>query len=185
MRTSLPIQVLVEPQPRQRRAGARRAPPSCRRASCGRILGTEAGHCKAIPGGDTDLAAERHPTASRMPLDQRLVAGHDQRRADGHARHCRSPVAPVSRRYRHRAARFRRTPACHRDAGASGRRTRPVCIRSPMAARPNTTISQSRSEARIGQIDIDAPDGCGPGRTGWSPAAARTDARRPRPSARC
>ena len=47
-------------------------------------MGTEARHCKSIPAGDADLAAERFRRFAD-PLHQRLVAGHDQRRADGDA----------------------------------------------------------------------------------------------------
>ena len=44
-------------------------------------MGTETGHCKSIPRGDADLAAERFRRLTN-PLDQRLVARHDQRGAD-------------------------------------------------------------------------------------------------------
>src|ERR1700722_16547490 len=46
-----------------------------------RILGTEAGHCKSIPCGDTDLATERRRELAN-PFHERLIAGHDQRHAD-------------------------------------------------------------------------------------------------------
>ena len=80
-------------------------------------------------------------------LHQGLVAGHDQRRADGDAAVRDRRPAPAFRRCRRRAARSRRTPACRRGAAASGRRIRRAACVSPIAARPNTTISQSRSEA--------------------------------------
>ena len=81
------------------------------------------------------------------PLDQRLVAGHDQRRADGDAAFGNRRPRELLRRYRRRAGWFRQTPACRRGAAASGRRIRRAASVSPIAARPNTTISQSRSEA--------------------------------------
>jgi len=47
-------------------------------------LGTEARHCKSIPAGDADLAAERLGCFAD-PLYHGLVAGHDQCGADGDA----------------------------------------------------------------------------------------------------
>jgi len=47
-------------------------------------LGTETRHCKSIPGGDTDLAAERLRDFTD-PFHHSLVARHDQRCADGDA----------------------------------------------------------------------------------------------------
>ncbi len=68
---------------------------------------------------------------------------------------------PASRRYRRRAARFRRTPACRHAAGASGRQIRHAACVSPIAVRPNTTISQSRSDAALSELDVDpARDAC-------------------------
>ena len=53
-------------------------------AEPGCILGTETGHCKSIPGGDSDLAAERFRGFTDS-LHHGLIAGHDQRGADGNA----------------------------------------------------------------------------------------------------
>src|SRR5271154_5073426 len=53
-------------------------------AKPGRILGTEARHCKSIPGGQADLAAERFRQLANS-LQQRLIARHDQRGADRYA----------------------------------------------------------------------------------------------------
>ena len=114
-------------------------------AKPGRILGTEPRHCKPVPTGDADLAAEGCGQFAN-PLHQRLVARHDQRGADRDAalgdRRCLSfcPMSPSSRTFSANTSRPpREEPPAVGDSPAS--------IRSPIAARPNTTISQSRSEA--------------------------------------
>src|SRR5882757_4728678 len=75
---------LTKPEPRQRNAaGAAEhghhvgAEPRC-------ILGTEARHCKSIPGRDSDLAAEAFRSLAD-PFHHGLIAGHDQRGTDGDA----------------------------------------------------------------------------------------------------
>src|SRR5229473_8680611 len=78
---------LIEPQPRQRTSAGAAEHRHHIGAQPGRILGTEAGHCKPIPRGDADLAAERFRPLPN-PLHQSLIARHDQRRADGHAAFC-------------------------------------------------------------------------------------------------
>src|ERR1700716_271507 len=70
--------VSIEPEPRQR--GARGAAEHRHHigAKPGRILGTEARHCKSIPGGDSDFTPEGF-RGLPDPLHHRRVAGHDQR----------------------------------------------------------------------------------------------------------
>src|SRR6202035_984173 len=75
---------LGEPEPRQRLARGTAEHRHHVGAKLPRILGTETRHCKPVPGGDTDLAAEGCRQFAD-PLHQRLVAGHDQRGADSHA----------------------------------------------------------------------------------------------------
>src|SRR5260370_29971141 len=78
---------LIEPQPRQRRAGGAAEHRHHIGAKPRRILGTEAGHCKSVPRGNADFAAERFGKLAN-PCYQRLIARHDQRGADGHATFC-------------------------------------------------------------------------------------------------
>ena len=80
---------LVEPHPRQRRsAGAAEHRHHIGAKFC-RILCTEAGHCKAVPGGDADLAAEG-VRGRANPRHQRLVAAQFPRWAT-------LPIRPVER----------------------------------------------------------------------------------------
>ena len=111
-----------------------------------RILGTETGHCKSIPRGDADFTAEGFGQLAN-PLHQRLVARHDQRGADRHAAfgHRRPgelfadlAVEP------HGFGEYQPAAAPH---AASDRRTRHAAFARPSRARPNTTISHSKSEA--------------------------------------
>src|SRR5882672_2887050 len=73
---------LVEPEPRQRRAGGTAEHGHHVGAEPGRILGTEPRHCKSIPAGDADLAAEL-VRGLADPLHHGRIPGHDQRGADG------------------------------------------------------------------------------------------------------
>src|SRR3954452_15027837 len=72
---------LVEPEPRQRRATGAAEHGHHVGAEPRRILGTEPRHCKSIPAGDADLAAEL-VRGFADSLHHRLVAGHHQRGAD-------------------------------------------------------------------------------------------------------
>src|ERR1700751_2629300 len=81
------LRELVEPQARKR---GRRGAAEHRHhvgAQRRRILGTEPRHCKAIPGGDADLAAEGIRGFADA-LHHGLIARHDQRRGDGNAALC-------------------------------------------------------------------------------------------------
>src|SRR6201989_3095523 len=72
---------LVEPEPRQRVGRSAAEHRHHVGAQARGILGTEARHCKSIPCGDGGLATKARggfPNAR----DQRLVARHDQGRAD-------------------------------------------------------------------------------------------------------
>src|SRR5205823_3723285 len=74
----------VKPEPRQRDTGGAAEHGHHVGAEPGRILGTETGHCKSIPAGDADLAAERFRRFAN-PLYDCLIARHNERRADGDA----------------------------------------------------------------------------------------------------
>ena len=80
------------------------------------------------------------------PLHHGLVAGHDQRGADGDAAfgdgRLRS-FAPISPSSRMVSANTSLPPRRSRQRSMNS----PCSIRSPIAARPNTTISHSKSEA--------------------------------------
>src|ERR1700719_1805850 len=72
---------LVEPEPWQRVGRSTAQHRHHVGAQARGILGTEARHCKSIPGRDCGLATEGRCDLPDT-LDQRLVAGNDQRRAD-------------------------------------------------------------------------------------------------------
>src|SRR5215510_11762240 len=75
---------LVEPQARQRRGAGAAEHRHHVGAQPRRILGTETRHCKAIPGGDADLAAKGICSLTDT-LHDRLIARHDQGRGKGSA----------------------------------------------------------------------------------------------------
>src|SRR5262245_31612474 len=87
IRTLWSFENSVEPQAGQRRWRSAAEHRHHVGAQPGRILGTAPRHCKAIPGGDADLAAEGFRGLADE-LDHGLVTGHDQRRADGNAALC-------------------------------------------------------------------------------------------------
>src|SRR5229473_2638598 len=72
---------LIEPEPRQRRGGGAAEHRHHIGAEPRGILGTEARHCKSIPGGDADFSAEGACELADS-LHQSLIAGRDQRRPD-------------------------------------------------------------------------------------------------------
>ena len=161
---------------RARGSGAPRARPSTAimsARSLRRILGTEAGHCKSVPRAKCRPRRRTSPQASRMRSTSASSPGTISAVPMRDAAIGDRRLAPASRRCRRRAGRFRQTPAGRRGAGASGRRTRPAASSRP-SRRGRTprsrTAAASASSAR--SMSMRARERA-PGRTGWSPAAAR------------
>src|SRR4051794_317764 len=145
---------LIEPQPRQRWTRVTKHGDHVGAQHC-RILCTEAGRCKAVPGGDADLAAEGR-TGVADPRQRRLIPGHDQRGADRAAaigdraaveRRADVAVEPHGLR--------KGQPAAAAQAPAVGELAAPHGLAHRGAPEHHDLAQQQRGGLR--QIDVDGP----------------------------